>query len=710
MLAKKSWSRAVLSSLGAVVVSASVVLAPVGASTAPVIQPVDPPTPAASGIYGVACTSTYCFGATDSGVMASTNHGATWDSWVRNTLGQNGALSIACPTDSTCLIVTGNGTLLESTDGGWTYGSINLSVAQLPATYAIAEVSCSSSGTCFIEENYSGNGKLLPSRLLVSTGQLAQSTVSHPAASWKATSFPVGLAPANTLSTSCSTTTCFSVGQNSTGSVQALLSSPVGSTTWSKVALPASTGVAVSAVSCVATSCVVTSNTSGSTFVASASKLYLTSNNGTTWTTSAGPSPAHTAAWVSLSTPTHFSVSYQDETDGSTYVSTTSDNGASWTTTHLAALGVQGANDLSCVASGSCWVWGASSSFTGELAYSVDGTSFAPQSLVNGTTEIDSTACVSASRCLFGGIDGNGAPVINVTSDGGYNYAVATVPTASGTVSKLACVGASCVAAITTTDYHIAIWTSTDAGATWSVANTNALASTTTQVTALTCPTTKQCFLGYVTINPKLSSLASFTGHIARSTDGGASWTDSTIPSNTTIISAISCPTSAICVAGGASTTQGVTTPVLLRLNASSWVSVYSSTTPGLFETVSCFSATVCDAAIGTAKRSGTAYQSLNGGATWAKASGLGTGTISGLACVTNARCMALTQSTSSKGASTSIFTTTTGTKWSAVPTNLASPAYVAQISTVVAIDASNFVFISGPTGLPAILFWRPLN
>ena len=53
------------------------VAAPVNAASAPVLQGAMAPTSPAGSVHDVSCTPDYCFAATDGGIMASSDNGAT---------------------------------------------------------------------------------------------------------------------------------------------------------------------------------------------------------------------------------------------------------------------------------------------------------------------------------------------------------------------------------------------------------------------------------------------------------------------------------------------------------------------------------------------------------------------------------------------------------------------------------------------------------
>ena len=692
------------------------VAAPVNAASAPVLQGATAPTPPAGSVHDVSCTPDYCFAATDGGIMASSDNGATWSSWVMSSLGVGGFLSVACTSGSTCLALTQNGKLLEASDDGWTYGAISLTSSLLPKGYSIWGTSCVNASTCYIEEGTLSKGV---SRLLVSSGVNNGSTWQHPGSSWSLATFASGYAPSSGR-VSCSSVACFTPAVSASGNSTAIFTAPLGSNAWTKVSLPSVGTLDLTAgVTCSASLCFALGNNYGSTFVDPSSNLFTSTNGGQTWVKSSGPHGSLTSDAVSCSSSS-CSVLYEDPLDYTLTVSNTTDSGVTWGSTHFA--GVSNANlvSLSCSAAGACWVSGGSQAgngFGAALEYASDGVNYGSQTVLNGTSSISAVACTSANTCLYGGSDGNGNAQIVSTTDGAQTFTTATVPAQSGAVSRLACSEAShCVASTLTlhmtggsAGVSFGAWRTSDGGATWHASDTSSLSSEAlSEVTALTCVSSTRCFMGYLTAS---SSSSALHGHIAQSTDSGATWSDMAVPSTMAVVTSITCPTAVTCLAGGATKPGSALLATTFRLSTAGWTTTYVSKTPGAFGAASCFSATLCVASVGSTTKAGALYQSLNGGTTWTKAvSPSAAAAVTSVSCITSARCLAIASTTTSKGSSTAVWTTTNGTKWSVVPTTQISSSTLQSLSTVVGADASHFALIgSSPSGSPTLAFWRPL-
>jgi photosystem II stability/assembly factor-like uncharacterized protein len=146
------------SSVAAVAVTCAVagIVTPVAATNSPQLLPFQAPTAPAGYVNAVACNSQFCYAATDAGIMASTDAGASWSAWDMTSFPQTVYRGLSCPSDNTCLATTGR-SLKEADDQGLTYGLINLSSTQLPTGYLLGAVSCVSSGVCAVEEIFLGH-------------------------------------------------------------------------------------------------------------------------------------------------------------------------------------------------------------------------------------------------------------------------------------------------------------------------------------------------------------------------------------------------------------------------------------------------------------------------------------------------------------------------------------------------------------------------
>lgn len=713
-------------SVAAVAVTCAVagVVTPVAATSSPLLLPFQAPTAPASYLNAVACNSQFCFAATDAGIMASTDAGATWSAWDMTSFPQSVYRGLSCPSDNTCLATTGN-SLKEADDQGWTYGLINLSSTQLPTGYLLGAVSCASNGVCAVEEIFLGaSTSTMTTRLLTSSGVMVSgsSTLTYPASSWHVNTFPAGYLP-SASSFSCSTSTCFTVAAKSKSS-SALFSTPLGSTTWTKATLPSLGTASVSGVSCVTSHCDVVANVAGSLYVDASSLLYTSSTGGSSWVKSTSPKPTLTGIEIKCTSTTRCVEIFSDPSSQATTVATTTDSGATWSFTNLSNLGVFSSlfstfasGGFSCSSSNACWVWGDSlQSSNGIVEYASDGANFSSQAILNGTSTLDASACVSATNCLYGGSDGNGNAQMLSTSDGSNSFSVVNIPTISGAVSQITCPNSTvCVAVVleqTNTGDASDFLTSSDAGATWTLSDSSSLATNDyVEVASLVCPTATRCYAAYDTMAASQSAVAS--GHIAVSNDAGATWSDMPVPSNLEYVTGLSCPTAVTCLAVGGSKVSTALHATTLRLSNSSWSTVSTISSPGLFDSVSCFSATTCVGGLGTNTKIGALYQTLNGGITWTKAVVPSTGMVESVACVSMSRCMAVSSATVKNKYVTTIWTTTNGTKWTILPTTqfqtASGASELSNLALVSAVDSSHFIFTSDSYSNPALAIWEPM-
>ena len=165
--------------------------------------------------------------------------------------------------------------------------------------------------------------------------------------------------------------------------------------------------------------------------------------------------------------------------------------------------------------------------------------------------------CMPAGPCLVAGYvpaaAGHGTGAIAVSQDGGQAWSSATVPSGIGTLQSTACLSASvCLAggstSTTVSDVVPAagqLLSSTDGGTTWSAVPGTVPVD---DVFGLACPSAELCAMVGTDWegSPAVSS-----GAVAQSNDGGSSFKASRSAYVPLALTALSCPTTAACVAVG---------------------------------------------------------------------------------------------------------------------------------------------------------------
>jgi photosystem II stability/assembly factor-like uncharacterized protein len=250
---------------------------------------------------------------------------------------------------------------------------------------------------------------------------------------------------------------------------------------------------------------------------------------------------------------------------GGGVVVTTNDAGAVWNpatapTGALAVKSVMCASAAECLAivSDGSQLWSAQSTNSGQTWQRLGNL---PGTFLGG----DDLWCGVGGACLVAGYvpttSGNGQGAVALSVDAGQTWALTTVPDGTGILLSAACPSASmCLAGGTksTTVNDIVpakgeLLRSMDGGHIWSdVAN----APPVDDVYDMECPAAAVCAMvgTHWAGNPLVG-----TGAVAQSVDGGATFNTSSAAYIPITLRALSCPTSAGCVAAGGDTVARIT-------------------------------------------------------------------------------------------------------------------------------------------------------
>lgn len=249
---------------------------------------------------------------------------------------------------------------------------------------------------------------------------------------------------------------------------------------------------------------------------------------------------------------------------GSGVVVTTVDAGTTWSpatapTNALTLTTVECATTSDCTAivSDGTSTWSAHS---GDFGQSWQQEGDLPSLFLAG----DDLSCTAGGPCIVAGYvptsNGHGEGAVAVSADSGQTWSLATVPPGAGVLQSAACLSTStCIAAGTTTttvsDVVPAkgeILRSSDGGHTWVAAGTPPI----DDVYGVACPSARLCaivgtkWVGFPAVG---------TGAVAQSVDGGLSFRTSSSAYVPISLTALSCPSTAGCVAVGGNTVARLT-------------------------------------------------------------------------------------------------------------------------------------------------------
>jgi photosystem II stability/assembly factor-like uncharacterized protein len=299
--------------------------------------------------------------------------------------------------------------------------------------------------------------------------------------------------------------------------------------------------------------------------------------------------------------------------------------------------------------------------------------------------------------------------LVYTTSDGGTTWS--TVSTHLEFVGyALSCPSAStCIAlGATTGNESIAIATS-DGGASWSLRGSVAASVPNIVWGYLDCLSTEHCVAVGSNLDGAQSGLARFVA--ATTTDGGSTWSVTSLPSLVVVVDGLSCPSTTRCLAlGGVVTSGGSTVAVTSSDGGASWavgntVALHPLLAP-LQNDMSCASTAGCvivgydtnGGTGGTFEQSVAAATSRDGGATWKAAtmpSFPNFASLGAVACPTTSECVAVgSYVDGAVDVGIVVSSTNGGATWSAA----ALPAGTLELQTV-GCPTANHCVAAGESG-----------
>lgn len=433
-----------------------------------------------------------------------------------------------------------------------------------------------------------------------------------------------------------------------------------------------------------------------------------TDNAGSSWTADSVPSGSNTD-FVGISCLAGSQVCVAATSDGLEYTTHAASASISWKSGTLPA-GTFNFGDVACLSSSKCIAVGGSSSNAVVLQTDNSGATWTLQANLTGSFEgLSLVACPSTDECLAAGPDG----WYETTNESGTPTWSNESGPANFDVFQLSCPSTSdCYVG-----YGSDVFSTNDAtslSATW---NEEALpvSANVNIVYGIDCPSTAVCVavgstngtpnVGFVVTTSNASSgasanwrnqqlpttvgevagiacpsptvceavgYASETGpvKILRSTNGGTSWVEQTnhpTPPGEQALNAVACPSTTVCFAVG----RAAGVPIIFNTSnaGSSWKSevVPSSVTAGDLLSITCASASACEAS-GASSSNGLLLTTTNGGAGpsgWVvRTLPANTGPIESVSCESAKDCVAVGME-ALESAGEVLYTTNAGESWS---------------------------------------------
>jgi photosystem II stability/assembly factor-like uncharacterized protein len=290
-----------------------------------------------------------------------------------------------------------------------------------------------------------------------------------------------------------------------------------------------------------------------------ATVIVATKDGGATWSGQDVP-PSLDPSLSGVSCPTATTcMAVGSDAAGSGLVLTTEDGGATWSQASAPANAV-GIEAVTCEGIGVC----VAIATNGAALWSSRSTDFGatwqqtgnlPASFL-GATGLE---CDPEDICLVAGYvptgAGHGTGALALSLDGGQTWASAAVPSGVGLLQSVACTTSTVCLAAGTASTNISdvvpakgqLLQSVDGGHTWTAASVPPVDNT----YGLACPSAQQCVMvGTVwSGNPAVG-----TGAVAQSHDGGQTFIPSSSAYVPLSLAALSCPTTAACIAVGGDT------------------------------------------------------------------------------------------------------------------------------------------------------------
>ncbi len=385
-------------------------------------------------------------------------------------------------------------------------------------------------------------------------------------------SYALGVGPTDVDCPSASI--CFAVGTSAEGT-GGLLATSDGGKTWEAQTLPAGIG-SLTGVSCASTSDCWAVGLAPST----ASPVAVgTTDGGRIWT--AATVPAGVSALLGVDCPTTsdcWAVGY-DVSSSTSYgaVIATADGGGTWQIESVPSVRGE-LKAVDCVGPKDCWAVGYGANVGVVLATVDGGSRWANEVLPSGPVLVrglDSVHCPTRSDCWAGGSTALPAGVWDVvaTTDGGATWNIQYLSSSvGGQILAIDCTGRSDCLALGqqpegSDTTGSTLFVTKDGGTIW----TTKFNWTRALLTSLVCAGVSECW-------------AAGGGAIVVTSDGGSVWTAQPLPSAVSALDDVSCPSRAVCFAGGGVVNPYAGTVVASSDGGTSWAFQHLPGGTGLLE------------------------------------------------------------------------------------------------------------------------------
>ncbi len=547
-----------------------------------------------------------------------------------------------------------------------------------PAQFVASEsIACPSTTTCYsLGDTTSGVG-----------GGVA--ATSDGGSSWNVQRGP-GLSQSRLACPSVSV--CVAVGYGVSGLAAA--DTTDGGSTWSRQTIITESGF-MNGVSCPS---VMTCFAVGEAFPPSSQAtgvIFSTSDGGQTWT----QQPLPYAGLVRLnaiacpSSTTCFILGEIAGTYGTGVVSVTTDGGASWSTQ---PVGFDSPEGLACSSTTSCVAVGSgvgTVTTTSIVVTDNGGASWMAPTVSSGSQDVATTGgvlsavgCAAGGPCFaFGTLPGGGTGTLLKTSDGVSGWVAESLPGGLQTVDGIACPSTTTcfLAGSQTTSVPVVVAT-TDGGSTWSVGSLP-WDTGPSNFAGIACPSTDTCFA----VGSSGGDLKTPTsGIVEATTNGGTTWNAQALPAGVSVLAAIACPSTTTCLTvgqGGVDITSD---------GGATWRNAGVTLQSGSFDAIACPTVSTCFivGSIWSGSRyTDVAMVSTDSASTWADLPvPSGQGGFSAIACPSTTVCYLV-------HGNTIVATADGGTTWTSQ-----TLTGIIGIATI-ACPATTTCFVAGFTTMPAM-------
>ncbi|NNN20976.1 MAG: cadherin-like domain-containing protein [Acidimicrobiales bacterium] len=553
-----------------------------------------------------------------SSAVYSSDGGNTWaKAMIPPNIGA--LLSVSCASTTFCAAVGGTvgptplGQVVISVDGGATWSEVATPTG--PLYYS--SISCVTASFCVaagIKNNTSG--------AVIST--------SNAGATWALNSFPSSL---QYPYVSCaSVSSCVLV----TNTSEKVLLTTDGGLTWVDSANPAIFTSHINSVDCPSsTNCIAVVQGGSSNLPAI---FYFSAFSNQSWTSLSQSNASDAIFGVSCigsssciavgSHTTNCGVGCPQSVPTSYQISL---NPVSWTV-HTTERHVTNISSVSCSSATHCVALGQkwNTNSLGAIAYTTTdgGNSWQVSQLPSDVSVLNEITCLTDTNCVAVGSNMNGMGLVIKTVNGGASWSEATLPAEVNVISLSCPTASSCVAIGQDSSLTSYFLYSLDGGSTW---KTEAGLINVSK-TSVTCPTATHCVA--------VGSGNGIAG-IETSSDGGITWTSSSIPNGINTLKTVSCPDQVHCMAL-ADQQGGMPVALVSSDGGTTWTQI-SFAPSDLYPTdVSCVNALDCVASLSDQFGKSSLYVTVDGGNSWSMDM-LPTGVfnVSSVTCQLNLGCLA---------------------------------------------------------------------